>query len=190
MDVQTIRRSIPADLPSSISLLAPARNLDFIYRPWKDGFAMRYGVCSRATRAITTRVFWAAGKSTCVIRPRTCGCSNSVWPCRRSSSFLMVCRGRLRGVRSPIVCQSWCWRTAQRIQAADWHERLTAVRDRIGEELDRLESSQAAARALDLPRLRKLIENWPSSGWEQERSLWAIATRCCEGLRQGISCDE
>jgi asparagine synthase (glutamine-hydrolysing) len=54
------------------------------------------------------------------------------------------------------------------LQAADWHERLTAVRDRVAAELDRLAACPAAAQALDLARLRTLVENWPSDGWEGE----------------------
>ncbi len=53
------------------------------------------------------------------------------------------------------------------LQAADWHERLTAAR--VAAELDRLAACPAAAQALDLERLRTLVENWPSDGWEGER---------------------
>ena len=53
------------------------------------------------------------------------------------------------------------------LQVADWHEDLTAARDSVKDELDRLEACPAAAAALDLPRLRRLTENWPSSGWER-----------------------
>jgi asparagine synthase (glutamine-hydrolysing) len=53
------------------------------------------------------------------------------------------------------------------IQVADWHEDLTAARDSVVDELDRFEACPAAAEALDLARLRRLTENWPSSGWEQ-----------------------
>jgi asparagine synthase (glutamine-hydrolysing) len=53
------------------------------------------------------------------------------------------------------------------LQVADWHEDLAAARDRVVDELDRLEACPAAAGALDLPRLRRLTENWPSGGWER-----------------------
>jgi asparagine synthase (glutamine-hydrolysing) len=52
-------------------------------------------------------------------------------------------------------------------QGADWHEGLTAARDDIASELDRLERSAPARRALDLPRLRRLVEDWPSGGWHR-----------------------
>jgi len=53
------------------------------------------------------------------------------------------------------------------LQVADWHEDLTAARDCVVDELDRLDACPAAAAALDLPRLRRLTENWPSDGWER-----------------------
>ena len=56
---------------------------------------------------------------------------------------------------------------AKGLQVADWHERLTAVRDRVAAELNRLDACPPAARALDLPRLHRLVENWPAGGWER-----------------------
>jgi asparagine synthase (glutamine-hydrolysing) len=53
------------------------------------------------------------------------------------------------------------------LQAADWHERLTAVRHCVAAELDRLDACAAATKALDLPRLHRLVENWPAGGWER-----------------------
>ena len=50
---------------------------------------------------------------------------------------------------------------------ADWHERLTAARGQVADELDRLAACPAAVRAIDLPRLRRLVENWPTAGWER-----------------------
>jgi asparagine synthase (glutamine-hydrolysing) len=57
------------------------------------------------------------------------------------------------------------------LMMVDWHEALTAARDEVIDELDRLEASPAAATTLDLPRLRRLTENWPSGGWEQREVL-------------------
>ena len=56
-------------------------------------------------------------------------------------------------------------------QAADWHEGLTAARPLLLEEISRLERTPAAARALDLPRLRQLAEIWPSGGWERAETI-------------------
>ena len=53
------------------------------------------------------------------------------------------------------------------VQVADWHEDLNAARTDIEDELGRLEDCPAVASTLDLPRLRRLTEAWPSSGWER-----------------------
>jgi asparagine synthase (glutamine-hydrolysing) len=52
-------------------------------------------------------------------------------------------------------------------QSADWYVNMGAVRGRMAEEVERLQSSPLASRMLDLARMRSLIENWPSSGFER-----------------------
>lgn len=51
------------------------------------------------------------------------------------------------------------------LQAADWFERSTSVRGEIAAELTRLEDCDLARRALDLARMRRLVEQWPQDGW-------------------------
>ena len=53
-------------------------------------------------------------------------------------------------------------------QGADWHEGLTADRASLAAELTRLEACRPAARMLDLPRLRRLVDDWPDGGWERQ----------------------
>jgi hypothetical protein len=43
-----------------------------------------------------------------------------------------------------------------------------AVRGEVAEELNRLADCSAAARAIDLPRLDRLMKKWPSAGWHKE----------------------
>jgi asparagine synthase (glutamine-hydrolysing) len=52
-------------------------------------------------------------------------------------------------------------------QSADWHVSMSAVRERMLKEIDRLESSPLPRRMLDLERMRRLVENWPTGGFEQ-----------------------
>ncbi len=58
-------------------------------------------------------------------------------------------------------------RTQRGRQSADWYVNMGAVRGRMAEEVERLQSSPLASRMLDLARMRSLIENWPSSGFEE-----------------------
>lgn len=55
------------------------------------------------------------------------------------------------------------------LQAADWFERLTSVRDEVAAELTRLQQSDLARRALDLARMRRLVEHWPQGGWGEDQ---------------------
>jgi asparagine synthase (glutamine-hydrolysing) len=57
------------------------------------------------------------------------------------------------------------------LQAADWHERLTAVRHRVAAEIDQIAACPAVARMLDTERLRTLVDNWPSRGWELDEVI-------------------
>jgi asparagine synthase (glutamine-hydrolysing) len=52
-------------------------------------------------------------------------------------------------------------------QSADWYVSLGAVRDRMAAEVERLRCSPLANRLLDLDRMQRLIEQWPSSGFER-----------------------
>jgi len=56
-------------------------------------------------------------------------------------------------------------------QAVDWHEGLATARHAIDEEIGRLEGCGPAANAIDLPRLKKLMAQWPTGGWENEAVL-------------------
>ena len=58
-------------------------------------------------------------------------------------------------------------RTQRGLQSADWYVNLGAVRGRMAAEVERLQTSPLASRMLDLARMRTLIENWPSSGFER-----------------------
>jgi len=58
-------------------------------------------------------------------------------------------------------------RTQRGRQSADWYVNVGVVRSRMAAEVERLQSSPLASRMLDLARMRSLIENWPSSGFER-----------------------
>lgn len=55
---------------------------------------------------------------------------------------------------------------ARGFQSADWHEDLTRVRDRLREEVERIELLPQARELIDVERLRNLVANWPSGGWD------------------------
>ena len=68
-------------------------------------------------------------------------------------------------------------------QAADWHEGLTAAPGEGAAELERLAVCPPAARALNIEKMRRLTENWPSGEWESSE----IASHYRLALLRGIS---
>jgi len=70
-------------------------------------------------------------------------------------------------------------------QAADWHERLTAGRSEIANEIDRLERCPPAAELLDLPRLRAMVTNWPTGGWQNAEVKMPYRLGLLRGLSVG-----
>ena len=70
-------------------------------------------------------------------------------------------------------------------QAADWHEGLTAARAEIAAELERLAACAPAARALDIERMKRLVENWPTSGWERPDVMRPYRLALLRGISAG-----
>ena len=71
------------------------------------------------------------------------------------------------------------------MDSADWHERLTAARGEVAEEIERLAACAPAARALDLARLRRLVADWPSGGWERAEVSSPYRLALLRGLSAG-----
>jgi asparagine synthase (glutamine-hydrolysing) len=70
-------------------------------------------------------------------------------------------------------------------QAIDWHEGLSATRDRLSEEIERIEGVAGAAATLDVARMRKLIDDWPTDGWHRPDTTmnyrWALIRGAVSG---------
>lgn len=59
-------------------------------------------------------------------------------------------------------------------QSSDWTEWLPSLRAPFAAELDLLDHSETAKRCLDLPRLRGLVEQWPSNLGSQHRNDYLL----------------
>jgi len=81
----------------------------------------------------------------------------------RGGQLRSLARRAMAGRLPPATLQ----RTRRGRQSADWHLSMGAVRGRMSAEVERLRRSPLASRMLDLARMRSLIENWPSSGFER-----------------------
>jgi len=78
----------------------------------------------------------------------------------RGGESRSLVRRAMAGRLPPLVLEN----RLRGLQAADWFERSTGVRGRIAPLLSRLEQSDLARRALDLERMRLLVERWPAAG--------------------------
>lgn len=63
------------------------------------------------------------------------------------------------------------------MQSADWHVALGAAREEIATEIERLAHSPLASEALDLARMRRMVDDWPSGGWGRRavRNPYSVA---------------
>ena len=52
------------------------------------------------------------------------------------------------------------------LQSADWYEKLERRRGELAADIAELSASPLARRAIDLPRLERAIQSWPSGGWD------------------------
>ena len=68
-------------------------------------------------------------------------------------------------------------RTNRGLQAADWYLVMGEQRGRLAAELTRIEHSPMVRHLIDTARLRTLLENWPSSGYDDPKvnEVWHLA---------------
>lgn len=78
-------------------------------------------------------------------------------------------KGRLRGLAKTAFAELLPARVLNERrkghQAADWYESFASQRERVLDEVARLEQVAAASTALDVEQMRRLAEDWPSGDW-------------------------
>ncbi|HWF02031.1 MAG TPA: asparagine synthase-related protein, partial [Caulobacteraceae bacterium] len=151
---------------------AKARGQDLAYRPWKDGFEARTWVMRRGDRGAGQKGLLAGWGID--LRDPTAD--------RRLVEFcLSVPTGEFMrdGVPRALARRALADRLPAAVldaplkgtQAADWHEGLTAARDEIAAEVERLAASAPASAALSTERMRQLVRDWPQSGWDRHEVI-------------------
>lgn len=73
-------------------------------------------------------------------------------------------------------------------QNPEWFHHLTLRRSELREQLEHIETSSLANRALDIPRLRGLLERWPASVEEANAAGPAYRSTLVRGLHVGHFC--
>lgn len=155
---------------SELGLRSRAKNyqMDFSYRPWNDGFSMRLWALRRGDPGNYNKGVlggWHIDERdpTADIRllEFCLGIPTEQFLCKGTPRALAL---RVLSDRLPRVVLE---NPRRGYQAADWHERLTAVRDRLAAEVNHIAHSPTAARTIDASSLRRMIENWPSDAWDR-----------------------
>ena len=70
-------------------------------------------------------------------------------------------------------------------QSPEWFTRITAQRDSFAAELERLSNTPLAAEMLDLPRLKRLIDDWPQDAAAAEARRFEFAQMLPRAVQTG-----
>lgn len=70
-------------------------------------------------------------------------------------------------------------------QNPDWFYRLSCEREQFAESIERLKKSPLASYALDLPRMKNILEDWPADADDAERKLTSLVAVLARGVNTG-----
>ncbi len=71
------------------------------------------------------------------------------------------------------------------LQSADWYEKLGRRRAEIAADIAALAASPLARRAIDIERLQRALDNWPTNGWHTQRIVEEYHFALTRGLAGG-----
>ena len=101
----------------------------------------------------------------------------------------LVAAGRLRGLARLALADrlpdAILEARTRGYQAVDWHEGLTRDLAEVKRDLERLAALPAAARLLDIDRLRTLVARWPTGGWQRDEVIEDYRMALLRGLAAG-----
>jgi len=165
---------------------ATERALDLAYRPRKDAFADRVWMLRRVDPGGNNKgalAGWGVDQRDPTADRRLVEYCLSI----PTEEYLSG------GVARNVARQALCDRLPAAVlnerrrgyQASDWHVGLTAGRDAAASEIERLTACAPAAHALDLVRMKHLIDDWPTSGWNRMGVIQSHRLALLRGLSAG-----
>ena len=176
------RRLVELDLPAR----ARDRDLDLVYRPWKDGFAMRVWVLRRIDPGNYNKGTLGGWH---IDRRDPTADVRLLEFCLAAPTEQFLSDGKQRALAKRALADRLpklvLDEPRKGLQAGDWHERLTADRNRITAELDRLDACPPAVKAIDLPHLHRLVTDWPTGGWERDEVMASYRAALLRGISAG-----
>lgn len=166
--------------------IARERDLDFSYRPRRNGFETRLWVLHRVDIGNYNKGIlggWGIDQRDPTADRRLVEFCLSV----PMEQYLRDGELRALGRRalSDRLPGEVLAETRKGYQAADWHEGLSAARAQAEDELRRLAPCGPAARALDLERMQGLLAEWPKEGWERQEVVNRYRLALLRGLSAG-----
>jgi asparagine synthase (glutamine-hydrolysing) len=169
-----------------LASVARKRSLDFSYRPRRNGFESRLWVLRRISLGNYNKGMlagWGVDQRDPTADKRL------VEYCLGVPMDTFLSHGEPRALARRALAdrlpRSVLDERRKGYQTADWHEGLTSARVSIEEEVSRLAECGPAAQTLDIGRLRALVENWPSSGWERSETSNAYRLALLRGVSAG-----
>jgi asparagine synthase (glutamine-hydrolysing) len=165
---------------------AKARQQDLAYRPWKDGYQARMWVMRRGDRGCVQKGLLAGWGFD--MRDPTAE--------RRLVEFCLATptdQFMRNGVPRALARRALADRLPGAVldeplkgtQGADWHEGLTAARDEVAAEVERLAACAPASAALATERMRQLVRDWPQSGWDRHEVIEPYRLALLRGIAAG-----
>ena len=97
------------------------------------------------------------------------------------------------GVRRPLARAALADRVAPAVlderrkgyQSADWHVGLSGDRSAVSRLLAAIADNPTAAGLIDTERLRSLVDEWPSGGWDRPGTIGSYRIGLLKGLTAG-----
>jgi asparagine synthase (glutamine-hydrolysing) len=166
--------------------LAAERDLDFSYRPRKNGFDTRLWVLRRVDLGNHNKGIlagWGIDQRDPTADRRL------VEYCLSVPMDEYLRNGELRSLGrralSDRLPAAVLHASRKGYQAVDWHEGLTAARADVAAEVDRLVPCAPAAQMLDVDRMRQLLAALPESGWDRPEISNAYRLALLRGVSAG-----
>lgn len=180
-------RAYAALAPAQLANLADIANHDVTFRPWANGARMRLWALGRVDSGFYHKgvlAGWGLDQ-----RDPTAD-RHLVEFCLRlpAEAFIgpdAIHRWLGRQVLADRLPPEVTGCTRKGWQLVDWHEPLTAARDAVAAELDRQAACPDVGAVVDMARLRRLTEDWPTGGWASEKVIASYRLALLRGLSAG-----
>jgi asparagine synthase (glutamine-hydrolysing) len=178
--------AIHPDRLSQIQQAAGRLHRDLSYRPARDGFAERLSMLSRIDSGNYRKGMlagWGLDHRDPMADRRLIEFCLAV----PTDQFLRdgIQRSLARRALTDRVPQDVLQGKNRGLQAIDWHESLARSRTSLSDEIERLAGCGPAARSLDIDRLRDLVDNWHSDGWERTEATQSYRLALLRGISVG-----